>query len=209
MNKLDAAQGQHPSPNFLLSHASTLCIIVGAWLLVYIPGLFHPALLDDADSVHAEAAREILLNHDWVTLYVDGIRYLAKARLCTGSWRSAINFLESLSGRRVFPWPSAFSSWHGAFTYSRDDFLAKKLVFTPHSSQSHLPVFMYSQTMFVRLWNGPSRVYLFTEGSSVNNALNGIEPKTVHALARSGGKIVFTNQPSTLDSNAPSSPDSH
>ena len=82
MNKLDAVQCRpsHPS-KFFLSKASILCITLGAWLLVYIPGLFHPALLDDADSVHAEAAREILLNHDWVTLYVDGIRYLAKAPL--------------------------------------------------------------------------------------------------------------------------------
>jgi len=31
--------------------------------------------------VHAEAAREMLLRHDWVTLYVNGIRYLEKAPL--------------------------------------------------------------------------------------------------------------------------------
>ena len=40
-----------------------------------------PPLLDDADSVHAEVAREILLRHDWVTLYANGIRYLEKAPL--------------------------------------------------------------------------------------------------------------------------------
>ncbi len=55
--------------------------IVIFWSLIYVPGLFHPALLDDADSVHAEAAREMLLQHDWVTLHVDGIRYLEKAPL--------------------------------------------------------------------------------------------------------------------------------
>src|SRR5215813_13228633 len=55
--------------------------IIGLWALLYIPGLFRPALLDDADSVHAEAAREMLLRHDWVTLYIDGIRYLEKAPL--------------------------------------------------------------------------------------------------------------------------------
>jgi 4-amino-4-deoxy-L-arabinose transferase-like glycosyltransferase len=43
--------------------------------------LFTPALLDDADSVHAEVAREMLLRHDWVTLYANGIRYLEKAPL--------------------------------------------------------------------------------------------------------------------------------
>ena len=31
--------------------------IVLLWAIVYIPGLFSPPLLDDADSVHAEAAR--------------------------------------------------------------------------------------------------------------------------------------------------------
>jgi 4-amino-4-deoxy-L-arabinose transferase-like glycosyltransferase len=91
MNRLDAAQDRHSaSPNSLLSNASMLCIVLGAWLLVYVPGLFHPSLLDDADSVHAEAAREILLNHDWVTLYVDGVRYLAKAPLMY--WLVAISY---------------------------------------------------------------------------------------------------------------------
>src|SRR6266853_6877201 len=91
MSKFNADQGQHPSSsNFLLSNASMLCIIVGAWLVVYIPGLFHPALLDDADSVHAEAAREIVLSGDWVTLHADGIRYLEKAPLMY--WAIALSF---------------------------------------------------------------------------------------------------------------------
>ncbi len=60
------------------------------WLAVYIPGLFRPALLDDADSVHAEAAREMLLRHDWVTLYIDGLRYLDKAPLMY--WSVALSF---------------------------------------------------------------------------------------------------------------------
>jgi 4-amino-4-deoxy-L-arabinose transferase-like glycosyltransferase len=46
---------------------------------VYGSSIFYPALLDDADSVHAEAAREMVLRHDWVTLYANGIRYLEKA----------------------------------------------------------------------------------------------------------------------------------
>ena len=51
------------------------------WLVVYGAAIFHPPLLDDADSVHAEAAREMLIRHDAVTLHVDGIRYLEKAPL--------------------------------------------------------------------------------------------------------------------------------
>jgi 4-amino-4-deoxy-L-arabinose transferase-like glycosyltransferase len=56
-------------------------LIVLLWLALYLPGLWTPPLLDDADSVHAEAAREMMLRHDWSTLYVDGLRYLEKAPL--------------------------------------------------------------------------------------------------------------------------------
>jgi len=37
--------------------------------------------MDDVDTIHAEAAREMVLRHDWVTLYTDEIRYLEKAPL--------------------------------------------------------------------------------------------------------------------------------
>src|SRR5215469_1334415 len=90
-NKLDSLQASASfSTNFCLSQITTMCIVVGAWLCVYTPGLFQPGLLDDADSVHAEAAREILLNHNWVTLYADGVRYLAKAPLMY--WLVALNY---------------------------------------------------------------------------------------------------------------------
>jgi hypothetical protein len=36
-------------------------------------------LLDDVDSVHAEAGREMVLGNDWVTIYTNGIRYMEKA----------------------------------------------------------------------------------------------------------------------------------
>ena len=51
------------------------------WAVIYMTGLSRPALLDDADTVHAEAAREMVLRHDWVTLYANGVRYLEKAPL--------------------------------------------------------------------------------------------------------------------------------
>jgi 4-amino-4-deoxy-L-arabinose transferase-like glycosyltransferase len=54
---------------------STLLGILALWLLFYASfTLFSPPLLDDADSVHAEVAREMLLRHDYVTLYANGIR---------------------------------------------------------------------------------------------------------------------------------------
>jgi 4-amino-4-deoxy-L-arabinose transferase-like glycosyltransferase len=56
-------------------------VLIALWAVIYMTGLSRPALLDDADTVHAEAAREMLQRHDWVTLYVNGIRYLEKAPL--------------------------------------------------------------------------------------------------------------------------------
>lgn len=54
--------------------------LIALWFLFYASfTLFTPPLLDDADSVHAEVAREMLARHDWTTLYANGIRYLEKA----------------------------------------------------------------------------------------------------------------------------------
>ena len=68
-------------------HLGTLFLL---WLVVYGSALFRPPLLDDADAVHAEAAREILIRHDGVTLHVNGIRYLEKAPLLY--WTMAASF---------------------------------------------------------------------------------------------------------------------
>jgi 4-amino-4-deoxy-L-arabinose transferase-like glycosyltransferase len=64
--------------------------IVILWSCIYGPGLFRPSLFDDADSAHAEAGREMLILHDWVTLHENGIRYLEKAPL--PYWAMAISF---------------------------------------------------------------------------------------------------------------------
>ncbi len=89
MNVTSAPQnpgpGQDPLHNSALVQAKSKAISVLAifalWAAIYLAGIFTPALLDDADSVHAEAAREMVLRHDWVTLYANGIRYLEKAPL--------------------------------------------------------------------------------------------------------------------------------
>src|SRR5580704_7444505 len=81
MNSLPVPDTRGSLRRFFLSTTAMWTIIGTVWAIVYVPSLFHPALLDDADTVHAEVSREMLLNHDWVTMYVDGIRYLAKAPL--------------------------------------------------------------------------------------------------------------------------------
>src|SRR5579862_5701466 len=87
MNSSEALRD--PQPGALSSRASisdfsfrrrhSIEIITLVWGMIYLAGMFTPALLDDVDSVHAEAAREMLYRHDWVTLYTNGIRYLEKA----------------------------------------------------------------------------------------------------------------------------------
>jgi 4-amino-4-deoxy-L-arabinose transferase-like glycosyltransferase len=57
---------------------------------VYFGSLFTPPLLDDADSTHAEAAREMFVSGDYVTLHVNGVRYLEKAPL--PYWLVAISY---------------------------------------------------------------------------------------------------------------------
>src|SRR5437773_4820936 len=70
--------------------ATSLIIIFFLWAAIYVAGMFTPALLDDADTVHAEAAREMVLRHDWVTLHANGVRYLEKAPLMY--WAVAISY---------------------------------------------------------------------------------------------------------------------
>lgn len=65
-------------------------ILIALWLAIYVASMFTPPLLDDVDTVHAEAAREMLLRHDWVTLYTNGFRYLEKAPLMY--WELAISY---------------------------------------------------------------------------------------------------------------------
>jgi len=68
-----------------------LALIVLLWALIYLGSLFQPALLDDADTVHAEAAREMVASNDWVTLHINnGFRYLEKAPLVY--WATAASF---------------------------------------------------------------------------------------------------------------------
>ena len=75
-------RGRGPGPrSALAAWAACVALIVLLWLVLYLPGVWSPPLLDDADSVHAEAAREMMLRHDWSTLYIDGLRYLEKAPL--------------------------------------------------------------------------------------------------------------------------------
>jgi 4-amino-4-deoxy-L-arabinose transferase-like glycosyltransferase len=60
------------------------------FLVVYVGSMFTPGLLDDADSTHAEAAREMVATGDYVTLHINGVRYLEKAPL--PYWLVAVSY---------------------------------------------------------------------------------------------------------------------
>ncbi|MGB8132294.1 MAG: glycosyltransferase family 39 protein [Candidatus Angelobacter sp.] len=77
-----------PACDVMVSHSSasrqkvSVSLIVLVWAVIYIGTVFNPPLMDDADTVHAEAAREMVEHNDWVTLKInDGFRYLEKAPL--------------------------------------------------------------------------------------------------------------------------------
>ena len=59
----------------------SLALIVLAWLVLQLGGIFTPGLLDDVDSIYIEIAREMLHRHDFVTPTIDGIRFFDKPPL--------------------------------------------------------------------------------------------------------------------------------
>jgi 4-amino-4-deoxy-L-arabinose transferase-like glycosyltransferase len=52
-----------------------------SWLILQIGGLFTPGLLDDVDSIYTEIAREMLVRHDYITPYINGVRFFDKPPL--------------------------------------------------------------------------------------------------------------------------------
>lgn len=79
------ARQQHEAP--VAQHGQfsgkrrSIAVIVVLWCALHLGGLFSPGLLDDVDSIYIEAAREMLHRHDYVTPYVDGIRFFDKPPL--------------------------------------------------------------------------------------------------------------------------------
>ncbi len=70
--------------------STAISLLCGLWIVLFFASIFAPPLLDDADSTHASAARHMALSGDWVTLHVDGVRYLEKAPL--PYWLDALAF---------------------------------------------------------------------------------------------------------------------
>ena len=56
-------------------------LLLAIFAAVILASLFTPPLLDDVDSSHAQAAQHMAESGDWVTLKVNGLRYLEKPPL--------------------------------------------------------------------------------------------------------------------------------
>ena len=63
------------------STLTTWILLAIVFLAVQFASLFTPPLLDDADASHAQIAQHMAESGDWVTMKVDGIRYLEKPPL--------------------------------------------------------------------------------------------------------------------------------
>jgi 4-amino-4-deoxy-L-arabinose transferase-like glycosyltransferase len=87
-----------PKTSFPLSPERAWTLLLLVFAAVHLAALFAPPLLDDADTTHAGAAQHIALHGDWITLKVDGIRYLEKPPL--PYWLVAIDY--RLFGLNVF-----------------------------------------------------------------------------------------------------------
>jgi 4-amino-4-deoxy-L-arabinose transferase-like glycosyltransferase len=68
-------------PGRELSRAASVILLIALSATIYLGNAGFPALLDDADASHAMVSHEMLQRHDWVILYMNGIRYLMKAPL--------------------------------------------------------------------------------------------------------------------------------
>jgi 4-amino-4-deoxy-L-arabinose transferase-like glycosyltransferase len=79
--------------------------VLALWAAIFAASLGAPALLDDADATHAQAAQAMVDTGDLVTLHVDGVRYLEKAPL--PYWLTALSL-------RAFTTPRSLAS-HAAF----------------------------------------------------------------------------------------------
>lgn len=77
-------------PALLQSRTKVWTILILVFLAVHFAALFSPGLLDDVDSSHAEAAAHMAVTGDWVTPFVDGVRYLEKPPLYY--WLAAIDY---------------------------------------------------------------------------------------------------------------------
>ncbi len=83
-------QMNNPESKQTQIRTGSLVLLIALTAIIYIGSAWNPSLQDDADAAHAEAAREMVERGDWVTLHINGIRYLEKAPLMY--WMTAASY---------------------------------------------------------------------------------------------------------------------
>ncbi len=71
----------HNRPKQAPSALASWVLLVVIFAAVHFASLFTPPLLDDVDASHAQAAQHMAETGDWITLQINGIRYLEKPPL--------------------------------------------------------------------------------------------------------------------------------
>ena len=80
------------------SRAQTWTILILVFLAVHFAALFSPPQMNDVDSGHAQDAAHMAVTGNWITPYINGIRYLEKPPMYY--WLAAINY--KIFGFHVF-----------------------------------------------------------------------------------------------------------
>src|SRR5450631_3495645 len=127
-------------------HARVLSLLGALWLILFVASLWAPPVLDDADGTHANAARQMELSGDWVTLRVNNVRYLEKAPL--PYWIAAASF--RLFGFNTFAahLPQAFAVlllMLLGFRWSRQAFSERAALYTGLGILTSAGVFLFTR----------------------------------------------------------------
>ncbi len=120
---------------------------------IYLSACFQPALLDDADATHAQAAKEMLQRRDWVTLHVNGVRYLEKAPLLY--WLVAISYRLFGINQFAVRVPTALAvvllAWM-MYAYGRWAYSARAGWYAAAISASCVGMFLFTRIMIPEAW---------------------------------------------------------
>jgi 4-amino-4-deoxy-L-arabinose transferase-like glycosyltransferase len=169
-NSQSAAPSAQPPLYATPARAWTLLVLL--FIAVYFAALFSPALLDDADATHAQAAQHIATSGDWVTMYVNGIRYLEKPPL--PYWIVAVDY--RVFGYNVFAThlPMALAvlgcAWI-AWTWSRRAWGDRAAFYAALAMLTSIGVFLFTRTLI------PESLLTFFLLLSLYSFLTGIEDR--------------------------------
>jgi len=199
---IPAAARPEPAP----SRPAAIAILFALWAAVFFASLFAPPLLDDADATHANAARHILSSGDWVTLYVNGIRYLEKAPL--PYWIDAASF--RLFGFNAFAahLPQAIAVFLLAllgYLWAAKAFTPRTGLYTGLAVLTSAGVFLFTRVFIPEIWLSlflATALYAFLQSLE-----SSASPK--NSVILSGARSAQSKDPERLNSPQPLAPFRH